>query len=71
MTSETLGVVEEWIALQSFMGIMTGGATDPLIIDIVSRAIKESIRLKTDIIHSALSWHDHRLLEAGVTCAAE
>jgi hypothetical protein len=50
---------------------MTGDTTDPVVIQVVARTIKDSIRLETDIVNSPLPWQNHRLLEAGVTRATE
>ena len=71
MTSQTLGVIEHCIAFQGFVRVMTGDATDPVVIQVVTRTIKDSIRLKTDIVSSPLARQNHRLLEAGVTGATE
>lgn len=54
MTSETLGVIEHCVALQRFVRVMTGDATDPVVIHVVARTIKDSIRLESDIVHSPL-----------------
>ena len=52
------------------MWIVTGNATDPRIAA-VSPAIKDSVRLITQVIRTALLWHEQSFLKTDMAGAAE
>src|SRR5262245_20313569 len=66
MTRETLGVVGSRVVLQLGVRIVTGDATQPRIVLVMASTVKNPIGLKSNIVDSALSRHDHYLIEASM-----
>jgi hypothetical protein len=64
MAGQALGVIENGIALQPGVRVVTGDATDPGIISEVRGALEHPIRLKADVSRAALSGHEHNRIEA-------
>lgn len=71
MAGETFRIVVRRVFLQLLVRIMTGNATKPRVIRVVSATTEHAIRLKANVVDAALSLLQHRLLETGVTRTAK
>lgn len=71
MAGETFWIVVRRVFLELLVRIMTSNTTDPRVIRVVSATTEQAVRLKANVVDSALSLLQHRLLETGVTRAAK